>query len=380
MIPQELVEAIVDEIDDTLSLKACALVSPSFLSPSQRNLFRSFTLNTRRTSECCNRLTESPHIAPHISALTIHLNNLFIDGTPGLEELLDKLDNVRRCTIRGSSTHTWKAMITVTQPLLKFIERQSLLELHLLSIMELSRPTLAFFLSSAARLSFYYVTIDPENTDTVHPPPRTQNPKTIVLTLGTENLLDSLASPEFSPYVVGLRKLALTPFQDGKYNAVFTSATMLEQVRFYCHFRSINLYLPPHPTLRSVDIAIDPGTRGEYNRLARSFTTLLDSASTSLEEISVTLNVLYSTSLTPLDTQTLAALSTVLAGNRTDLPRIRWRIPVESGAQALSDFTAVVQSALSTLHAQGKVIVEQYSAAEERQGHGQGGCPSWNFS
>ncbi|KAJ7134025.1 hypothetical protein C8R43DRAFT_1022216 [Mycena crocata] len=371
MIPQELVEVIVDEVHDESSLKACALVSSCFLSASQRNLFRSLTLDTGRTPEWCNRLAESPHIALHISALAIQLDHLFIDGAPGLEELLDKLDNVRRCTIRGSSTHTWKAMITVTQPLLKFIQRQIFSELHLLYILELPRSTLAFLLSSAARLSFYYVTVDPQNTGTVHPPPRTQNPKTVLLADDAEKLLDIFTSPEFLPHVANLRQLGLSPFHDEKYNAVFASATMLERIRFNCRFNCIVFPLPTHPTLRFVDIIINLGLD---SRLLQSFITLLDSASISLVEISVTFNAGYSTSRTPLQPPTMAALSAMLPGNRTDLPRIRWRIPVEIGAAALRDFTPAMQLALPAWHAQGKLVFEQYSDADERQGQG-----GWSF-
>ncbi|KAJ7735787.1 hypothetical protein B0H16DRAFT_1892202 [Mycena metata] len=72
-LPQELVDAIIDQVDDNLTLKSCALVSGSFLSSAQRKLFRAIQIFDTQKSlpDHSHFLSESPHIAFYIRDLTI---------------------------------------------------------------------------------------------------------------------------------------------------------------------------------------------------------------------------------------------------------------------------------------------------------------------
>ncbi|KAJ7133995.1 hypothetical protein C8R43DRAFT_638955 [Mycena crocata] len=308
--------------------------------------------------------------------MTIHLKNIFIRGAFGLEGLLNQLVNIRRCTIRGNSAHSWKSMCIVTQPLFEFLQRQKMAEIHLLYIMEFPRPEAAFLLSSSAkRLSFYDVTVDPENTDILHPPSSSWNGKSVLLSYGSEKLLNLLISPEFTPHVANIQKLGLSPFEDEKHNAVFTSATMLEHIRFNCRLKSIILPLPPHPTLRSIELVLN---YGQDSCLVQSLTTLLAPTSAPLEEISVSFAGVHDPAFPPIKQQTLAALKALLSGENvissvgtTTLPLIRLRIDLKLNPRSVSDFTTAVQEVLASLHAEGKLVIERYSDTGETQRDGE---------
>jgi hypothetical protein len=86
-LPQELFDAIIDEIHDKETLKACALVGSSFLPPSQRKLFRKVRLGGssglgRRSRNTAAALAESPtkryspktvsqHVTPVMSGVSL---------------------------------------------------------------------------------------------------------------------------------------------------------------------------------------------------------------------------------------------------------------------------------------------------------------------
>ncbi|KAJ7432947.1 hypothetical protein FB451DRAFT_1196718, partial [Mycena latifolia] len=107
MIPQELVNAIVDLVGDTESLKACSLASPSLCSASQRILLRSLTLKGRFDPSnyvaTSTLFVESPHIAQYITNLKIELphSRTALAGAHSIPEVLTKLSRVRQCTIEG---------------------------------------------------------------------------------------------------------------------------------------------------------------------------------------------------------------------------------------------------------------------------------------
>jgi hypothetical protein len=64
-IPQDVLESIVDKLQDDIDiLKACAVVSHAFLTPSRRHLFFSIRLDNPTTSRrLCNLFTIRSEIA-----------------------------------------------------------------------------------------------------------------------------------------------------------------------------------------------------------------------------------------------------------------------------------------------------------------------------
>ncbi|KAJ7045224.1 hypothetical protein C8F04DRAFT_527552 [Mycena alexandri] len=91
LLPQELVDAIICEVDDVPTLKASCLAGSTFRKESQRNLFQSFELNFRRRDRkrldgLRTLLGESPHIGSYVVHLTLgHLSDL---DTPDVDIFL----------------------------------------------------------------------------------------------------------------------------------------------------------------------------------------------------------------------------------------------------------------------------------------------------
>ncbi|KAJ7652450.1 hypothetical protein DFH06DRAFT_536062 [Mycena polygramma] len=112
-LPQELIDAIVHELDDNKSLRTCSLVGPAFRRPSQRMLLRSLTLGDTTTlgDTCVGKpytvalafLNESPYIAPYFNRLDCMLPT--VDAAPGeiqaLSAILPILRNVWYCHFTG---------------------------------------------------------------------------------------------------------------------------------------------------------------------------------------------------------------------------------------------------------------------------------------
>ncbi|KAJ7238619.1 hypothetical protein C8J57DRAFT_1528560 [Mycena rebaudengoi] len=119
----ELLDAIVDQVNDTESLKAWSLVAPRFLAPSQRRLFHSIrvpplqvgtsdTIASEHLTESLNSfLTASPHIASYILELRAH-------GSP------NPANNALAVTLRALPT-------TLRTALTDMIAQSSLLQLHM---------------------------------------------------------------------------------------------------------------------------------------------------------------------------------------------------------------------------------------------------------
>ncbi|KAF7340960.1 hypothetical protein MSAN_02081300 [Mycena sanguinolenta] len=94
-LPQELVQAIVQEIDDISSLKSCSLTGSIFRDASQRILLHSLTLE-RDVQPAYTLLTESPRIASYITHLSITLERVDVDNDSlrqSLQYILAKLVN-----------------------------------------------------------------------------------------------------------------------------------------------------------------------------------------------------------------------------------------------------------------------------------------------
>ncbi|KAJ6457248.1 hypothetical protein C8R45DRAFT_1110519 [Mycena sanguinolenta] len=133
-LPQELVQAIVREIDDIPSLKACALAGSIFRDASQRMLLWSLTLAPGNVDKAQTLLAESPHVATHITRLIIRSPKAGVIDTEletvqqNIQAVLDQLTNVRQCIINGIHGSDTTFILT----LFEFLVRQPLHELNVL--------------------------------------------------------------------------------------------------------------------------------------------------------------------------------------------------------------------------------------------------------
>ncbi|KAJ7117013.1 hypothetical protein C8R44DRAFT_983324 [Mycena epipterygia] len=140
-VPQELLEAIVLQIDDSDTLKSCSLAASNFLEPSQRRLFESLKLHGGNWpnliySAWSGCFRDSPHLARYVT--TLKLDYPWIPAHSDIDsfqEVLAHLTNVQRFWIDGTYTKPiicWSKLPPgVSSALLDFIFRQRLRRLDI---------------------------------------------------------------------------------------------------------------------------------------------------------------------------------------------------------------------------------------------------------
>ncbi|KAJ6517277.1 hypothetical protein C8R47DRAFT_250978 [Mycena vitilis] len=235
-IPQELIDAIVGEVDefDLESLRACSLVGQAFRYPSQRILLRSITVKfwdswpSKSPSAVIALFEESAHIVPYITRLTISLRFPTLEFE-GLEHIFSLLVNVRRCAI-SSFGQEIAFTRTMAGPFLPFLARQPLRELHLA---KLSDFPVADFLRMAPSISFTAVTPSLAMADA----PAEASPviRDLVLHPGSDALVAFFSTPPVRPSVSALsRRLSVVPDKSHANPLVTLAARCLEHVHFNC--------------------------------------------------------------------------------------------------------------------------------------------------
>ncbi|KAJ7880669.1 hypothetical protein B0H13DRAFT_1891669 [Mycena leptocephala] len=171
-VPNELVEAIVQEVGDVPSLKACSLVGSAFRYLSQRILLHSLTLKEYPPNYTAARLflEKSPHVATYIDIVCIRLPAWYtpIAQVESLMQVLNRLEKVRSCTVIGTLSRrssiipiahpqTWNKVTTqVSDAVFGFLARHSLRELRVLNIEGLSVPAFFGFLRAAPKITLSF--------------------------------------------------------------------------------------------------------------------------------------------------------------------------------------------------------------------------------
>ncbi|KAJ6457250.1 hypothetical protein C8R45DRAFT_564868 [Mycena sanguinolenta] len=163
-LPQELVNAIVREIDDTPSLKACALAGLIFRDACQRVLLSSLTLKNENAGAAQAFLAESPHVATYITRLEIQ----FFKGRlteaklhavqQHIQNVIGQLTNVHHCimagTLNGDSTPAFMSAV------LDLLARQPLRELNVRHLSRIPLDIILRLLASAPAVTFFFVLTD----------------------------------------------------------------------------------------------------------------------------------------------------------------------------------------------------------------------------
>ncbi|KAJ6493213.1 hypothetical protein C8R45DRAFT_1073189, partial [Mycena sanguinolenta] len=128
-LPQELVDAILAEVDDPASLKACSLVESRFRVPSQRILLDRITLSGLSKVDH-SHLENYGAVATYITTLKLQLRLPAVD-IDSLQWVLRRVENVCRFTLHGRGPvgqgFFWDDLPSVlSQVLLDFMSRQHL--------------------------------------------------------------------------------------------------------------------------------------------------------------------------------------------------------------------------------------------------------------
>ncbi|KAJ7479058.1 hypothetical protein FB451DRAFT_1240506 [Mycena latifolia] len=243
-VPQELIDAIVNEVEDAKALKACSLTASAFREPSQRMLIHSLTLSRHASrpsaNAWCARLTESPRIARYITTVTIYLS--FEDTKPPavhtLQTIFARLMNVRRCVFSSGHDYfcPWEDLTPVAQVVVDFIQSQKLAELNVRYFANLPPSVLACFLSAAPKISFLSVQVDTdaigEHLSNVKMAP--SKPKQLLLAEDSSRVCDALTRPEFSSYMSDLRILEVWPEPEYRIDMLSSASTQLEHICVDC--------------------------------------------------------------------------------------------------------------------------------------------------
>ncbi|KAJ7108752.1 hypothetical protein C8R44DRAFT_986688 [Mycena epipterygia] len=220
MLPQELVDAIIDEVHDKRSLMACALAASSFRSPCQRTMFRSLSLYPERyrrrptLKAAADSLTTFSHLASYIRDLTIELPDT-IPEFAALASVLLLLRNVERFVVSGKSILWSRLGTTVAAAILDFLSLPSLGRLHLVNIEHVPSALISAATSIPA-VSFYRVDMDPgeEPHISTHLHNSTSAPGIIHLILTDSgakvlSICDFLLHPRNPPYTSHIERLEI---------------------------------------------------------------------------------------------------------------------------------------------------------------------------
>ncbi|KAJ7866473.1 hypothetical protein B0H13DRAFT_2066707, partial [Mycena leptocephala] len=231
LLPQELLDTIVNKVYDMETLKNCSLAGSTLREPSQRILLRSLTLRQEPPNYAAvyNLLEESPHIAHYITRLWVGLPHCDptaadVENLQNLRNVVGKLANVRCCTFDARR----KAFLPALAPVLfYFLGRRSLLELHVDAIGAIPIPVLLEFIKAAPRLFFWIANIA-DGLDAISGPiPPLLSPLECLVFESVEehgirtppftvypDLYKALAHPHFAPYLAGVRDLEFLVYED----------------------------------------------------------------------------------------------------------------------------------------------------------------------
>ncbi|KAJ7652512.1 hypothetical protein DFH06DRAFT_1134495 [Mycena polygramma] len=354
-LPQELIDAIVDEVGDNSSLKTCSLVGNAFRQPSQRILLHSLTLGEydKPFTVALAFLRESPHIAPYITRL--HCTLPTVDTAPGeiqaLSAILLILRNVRYCQFRGRRTpaltvnvpQPWNNIpLSVSAAVLAVIQRGSLEFLDVICVF-----------SAAQTLSLRSTSVEGTSHEPVLPPP-----KPVVQNLHLQGSLDAvnvLLSRQFESQRANIRKLWWDPVGEHGERLISAVASTIKHIWIDYPGYSPSLPVPALPVLQSAEITayLD---NCDVTPTIEHILSVLKAAPQTLKEISI------KCATRGLPSWVLLGEIDTLVIESAACPRVRCRVDLRySEALTVAQYAAALQLGMPRLYAEGKLEIEQCS-------------------
>ncbi|KAJ7203798.1 hypothetical protein GGX14DRAFT_647959 [Mycena pura] len=379
-LAQELLDIIIGHVHDKPTLKSCALASSRLHTMSQHGLFSSFRVSLASPDQAPTtsymvvngHFLQSPRLAGYVTTLTVEfLPNYVERDVSAIRSLLAQLKCVRYCTLdrEYSGVSTW-GINSLSSPIIDFIRRQNLLELHIRYFSLIPPATFAAFFCATQTLGLHYVTVQwtPPDFSTTF-----SNAKVEYLHLTDSNsALNKLRLCQFAPLAANVRRMwATVDSRNGKYTPEM--AGRLEYLR---------VEWPPSPWS---EMPIDPT---EPLVALRTLDLSYCSLNREVEPSSVTI-------LEPLFSCTTAALAEIRlsyalgkkifrkhyfhAGTLKAIaaalekcpgaPRISWCLSVEGKSarkeRELAKFTALLQVGLPHIHEQGRLFVQNRAFADD---------------
>ncbi|KAJ6452627.1 hypothetical protein C8R45DRAFT_1040415 [Mycena sanguinolenta] len=363
-LPQELVDAILANVDDTESLKACSLVESRFRVPSQQILLEHITLSAWTENYGAARilLEESPHVTTYVTNLELRLCGPRLDSNGSADNLpwvLRQLVNVRQFAFGGHRRRLhWDHMPSgLAEALLQFISRQHLLRLHVSFVTNFPGKIL---LKAASHLSFFAVELPKGVPD----PPVDNISSTVqelVLRSGCDGIHILVAYPYFRPYISTLRRVSFSP-RDGRIEAIVVpAADTLEQIHLDCNDRNaltVLSSLPSLPILRTLEFKISTCCVGSLALILDIVSAVVNThASHVLAEVVLTFSSCEKE--LPAAKGSMMVLDEALVAHPA-APCIRWRMYFPNGETYPAQFGDLLKLSLPKAHELSRLVVEGY--------------------
>ncbi|KAJ7653093.1 hypothetical protein DFH06DRAFT_1330496 [Mycena polygramma] len=251
-LPQEIIDAIVDNIEDLASFKACSLVCWAFVPASRIHIFRDISLDmvNDMPHKLHAMLLRSPQIALYVRDLTIYRSHdpklWMLPGSP-LPAVLSMLPHIKRFSIFACWGEWMDAPAPLRAAILRVVTRGTLDRLHVLTAFNLPAAFLRGAMSVRV-LSLYHCSLNPsDNPRLLRLPPTgpVTAPEYLNLSLDTKvgKMLDQLLG---SAYLSNVRRLAVNPIPNSTNSppifakalgAVETSLERLDIQWHECHFQ-----------------------------------------------------------------------------------------------------------------------------------------------
>ncbi|KAJ7291776.1 hypothetical protein C8J57DRAFT_1588409 [Mycena rebaudengoi] len=220
-IPQELVDAIIVEIDrsDVPTLRSCALAAKVFVRQSQKMLFWSISFDVAHVGPTGTvkmghtLLRESPHLAHHVKCL---YTDIFLEGSDvdqrSLVDILRWLPNVERLHLNGDY-QSWSGLLSdLRLEISSCLTRYPLKEFGLENIFNIPSPLLFTAASALPLMSLSRVHMDPREPQdigtTLHLEPITRHLRALIVS-GDNSVLEFLLYPRTPRYIDQVQMLMI---------------------------------------------------------------------------------------------------------------------------------------------------------------------------
>ncbi|KAJ7193437.1 hypothetical protein GGX14DRAFT_701143 [Mycena pura] len=391
-LAQELLVTIVGHVHDKPTLKSCALTSSRLHTLSQRGLFSSFRISLASPSRAPTtsykvvnrRFLQSPRLAGYVTTLTVGFPfGLSAIATAAdvraLRLLLGQLKRVRQFTLESENYFVWSISpveISLCAPILDFIRRMNLLQLHIRSIRHIPLATLAAFFCAAQTLGIHNAAVHwaPQDITAALPRARVEH---LRLT-DCDSVVAKLRRHQFAPLAANVRRMWITMRTDyPTFQFGHDLARRLEYLRVEWPLLRL-LERPMDPiqplvALRTLDLSYRFFDRDVEPSSVAILEPLFSCTTAALAEVR------FAYTLGENDfgqhyfhVDTLAAAAAALdkcPGAHSDAPRIRWYLSVE-GMRArkehhLVQFTASLQAGLPHIHEQGRLYVQNRAFTDD---------------
>ncbi|KAJ7731230.1 hypothetical protein B0H16DRAFT_1773151 [Mycena metata] len=357
LLPQELLNSIVREIDDVSTLKASCLAGSVFRDEAQRVLFSKFTMNprARKPDAVYDLLQNSPHIASYITRLDIEFESsgeILAGDTESLLKIFDRLKNVQSCTAFSiPNGHIHAALLSA---FLAFLSRQPLRELKVDSTLSLIPAVCLRLMTMAPAISFAYSFIADDN-DFPTPDSQPAVPRMRELTLGTftADVNALLARTQPQEYTQGLLRISLSCHDDPANGIVFANALTLEHIEF--ELGAGPPAIPLLPALRSVQLS---SWREHQNPWFFDLVSTILGSSPLL--VDLTLEFPFKHARPHIRPELLHRLDTALV-EHTAAPSIRWRVLSyldDEEKPAFADFVAYMRRGMPRVDGKHRLMLE----------------------